>query len=226
MTSDLSIIEQTGIIEPDKLNKLINIKDKLEDGFKKQQIYRPRYLMEVAVLKNSLTPDAKYWQSNLERKVQFQNLIMLCYDYQEKQADIMMNQAKEFNYPNDDHLNSIQKAEVFKLQIQTNRMQTQLIIMQKEADERVREILEWTDIMDKLEPELEFSKDNPEEHMPKSFPLKFAQQQQLMKIAGAVGATDMNGAMNILALTISAFNNPKTKELIEEEKKPLTKFNR
>ncbi len=90
--------------------------------------------------------------------------------------------------------------------------------MEKEANDRVREITNWTEIMDEIEPNLEFSKNAPEEHMAKSYPLRFAKQTELIK---QVCASDMNGAMNILSLCETAFKNPKTIALEEKERKKL-----
>ena len=88
-----------------------------------------------------------------------------------------------------------------KIQIQIERETTLASMQKKEASERVREILAWTDIMKKVEPDMEFSKDSPEEYMPKSFLLKFAYQKQIIE---KFGMADMDGGMNVLALGESA----------------------
>lgn len=211
--TELSIIRDTKLLSNDTFNKLSEIEDKIIAGYENRIIFRAPYLMEVSVLNDVKhpTPDAKYWQANLERSVMYQNLVMLSYDYKEAEADIEIKKAMMDEQIKKD--TPISRAKARKLYVQIERLQTQLAGMKKEADDRVREIIGWTEIMDKLEPHLEFSNTDQNEHMAKSYPLRFARQKELMQ---QVGASDMNGAMNILALCATAFNNPKTLKLIDE----------
>jgi len=211
--TELAIIQDAKVLPNDTFNKLSEIEDKIIEGYKNRIIFRAPYLMEVSVLNDAKhpTPDAKYWQANLERSVMYRNLVMLSYDYRETEADIeikkvMMDEQIKKNTP-------LSRAKAMKLSVQIERLQTQLVGMKKEADDQAREIVGWTEIMDKLEPELEFSATDQNEHMAKSYPLRFARQKELMQ---QVGASDMNGAMNILSLYATAFNNPKTLKLIDE----------
>lgn len=214
MLSKLSIIQKSNVISNDNFVELTKISDKLKTGFDKRIVFRPRYLQEVSVLNEMKhpTPDAKYWQCNLERDVQFQNLVATSYDYREKMADMQIKQVMTNEL---DTTNPLQSARATKFEIQIERMVTELSIMKKEAGDRVREIINWTEIMDELEPKLEFSKDEPEEHMAKSYPLRFARQAEMIN---KVGASDMNGAMNVLSLYKTAFLNPKTIKLEEKER--------
>ncbi len=110
-----------------------------------------------------------------------------------------------------------------KCEIQIKRMNTEKHGMWKEGIDRVREIVEWTDIMLKFKPDLEFSADNPEEHMAKSYPLRFARQKELAERAGM---GDMNGYINIAGLAQTAFNNPKTLALMKKENTMINQFNK
>jgi len=214
MTNELSIIRRSNVISDNTFTKLSEISDKLKTGFDNRIVFRPRYLQEVSVLNDVKHPtsDAKYWQCNLERDVHFQNLVATSYDYREKMVDM---QIKQIMVDELDTTKPLQRARATKFEIQIERMATELSIMKKEAGDRVREIINWTEIMDELEPKLEFSKDESEEHMAKSYPLRFARQAELIK---QVGASDMNGAMNILSLCDTAFNNPRTKKLEAKER--------
>ena len=216
MTSELTTIESTSILSPDRFSELAAIEEKVVAGYKNRIMFRAPYLMRVSVLDDVKhpTPDSKYWQANLERTVMFQNLVELSYDYREKEADIKI---KEALYDEQIAKNTpLSRAKAAKTRIQIERIRTHLVAMKKEADERAREIIGWTEIMDELEPHLEFSTTDQGEHMAKSYPLRFARQKKLID---QVGASDMNGAMNILGLCQTAFNNPETLRLIEEEEK-------
>lgn len=220
--NSLIIIEKTGILDDVNFGLISKIDKELTEGFNNQIMFRPRYLMEVSVLDDVKFPtiDSKYWQANLERDVHYQNLVWLSFNYKEQQADIEIKKARIDELLQNDTILSKAKANKFKIQVE--QMQTELMLKKKEAIERVREVINWTDIMHKFESKLEFSKDNPEEHMPKSYPLRFARQKAIIE---QVGASDMNGAMNILGLCETSFNNPKTIKLMEQEKK-LLKNNR
>ena len=214
MPSELTTIESTSILSPDRFNKLADIEDKIISGYENRIMFRAPYLMQVSVLDDVKhpTPDSKYWQANLERTVMFQNLVELSYDYREKEADIKIKEALY-----DEQIargTPLSNAKAAKTMIQIERIRTHLVAMRKEADERAREIIGWTEIMDNLKPHLEFSSTNQNEHMAKSYPLRFARQKALID---QVGASDMNGAMNILGLCQTAFNNPETLRLIEKE---------
>ncbi len=65
------------------------------------------------------TPDAKYWQCNLERDVQFQNLVVISYDYREKRADM---QIKQIMVNELDTTKPLQEARAIKFQIQIERI--------------------------------------------------------------------------------------------------------
>lgn len=219
MTSELTTIETTNILADERFRKLAELEDKLIAGYENRIIFRAPYLMQVSVLDNVKhpTPDAKYWQANLERSVMYQNLVELSFDYREREADIEIKKAllNEQTQKN----TTLAKARAGKSQIQIERLQTQLVAMRKEADDRAREIIGWTEIMDDLEPHLEFSPTDQNEHMAKSYPLRFARQKAMLQ---QVGTSDMNGAMNILGLCETAFNNPDTLKLIEKEEKSVS----
>ena len=193
----LKIMKKTNLLSKQNTKKLLNLQSELSNCFNKRLTCRPKYIMEVAVLKDMKfpTPDAKYWQALLERDVQFQNLVMLSFDYREKLADILIKEARistllKQNTP-------ISNATAEKLKIQSERDTTLAGMMKKEASERVREILAWTDIMEKVKPDMKYSKDNPEEHMPESFLLQFAYKKQTIE---KYGASDMDGMLNIMSL--------------------------
>lgn len=192
----LDLVTSTSILPDEKIKALREIKDDLLASFKKRQVFRPKYLMEVSVLKDTRfpTPDAKYWQCLLERDVMFQNLMSLSFDYREKLLDVETKQLQL------EEIEPKTKRDIIareKLNIQIKKDMFQLALMRKEAEERFREIKAWTDLIEELKPKLKYSEDNPEEHMPESFLIRFAAEKQMID---QIGAADMNGAMNTLGL--------------------------
>ena len=216
MTDELTLIENTKLLSEEKFSKLTELKNKVITGYENRIIFRADYLMRVSVLDDVKhpTPDAKYWQANLERTVMYQNIIDLSFNYLETEADIEIKKALIQEHITKNTPLSLAKANKFEIQIQ--RLQTRLASMKKEADDRMREIVGWTTIMDEIEPLLEFPKDDPEQYMAKSYPLRFAKQKAMIQ---QIGASDMNGAMNILGLCETAFKNPLTLKLMEQEQK-------
>lgn len=226
-SKDLEIISSANIIDKKTINNLKKIQKDLERGFALRQRFRPRFLMEVSVLNDMKfpTPDSKYWQCNLERDVHFKNLVELCFTFKEKIADIHLLEAELHNLENISPQDEITAAKIEQKKVQIAHQKNTLIFMRKEAYERVREIMNWTDLMAQLEPKLKYSKDNPEEHMPESYSLRFAREREAMRIAGSENAAaDLAGAMNIISLGKTAFVHPRVRQLIEEEKEKKEKL--
>ena len=210
MNTDIQTIEDSGMLIPDEIQALTSVGKSIDTGFERRQRFRPRFLMETSVLNDMKhpTPDAKYWQCNVERDTHFRNLVMLSFDYREKIADIdiLREGAIELSGP---HLT--------KVQIQIERENAGLLYMQKEAQERVREIMNWSDIMKNLEPELKYDPDDTEAHMPEAYAIRAGREQEMMKLAE--GQSDMSGAMNILSVGKTMMEHPSVQKLIEDAQK-------
>lgn len=198
--TDIQIIEGAAMLPTSTTASIAAITEQIETGFRVRQRFRPRYLMEVSVLNNMKFPtvDSKYWQCNVERDTHFRNLVMLSFDYREKEADIAILE--------DEIKHTDLDARVTKLTIQIERERTTLIYMRKEAEERAREILNWTEIMDDLRPQLKHSDTDPEEHMPDAYTARFAHELNAMKVSGELNVTDTAGAMNIMAVADAVFS--------------------
>lgn len=206
--TDIIQIKDSGILPDGILNELKEIDEDIEAGFIHRQRFRPRFLMETAVLNDMKfpTPDAKYWQCNVERDTHFRNLVMLSFDYREKLADIEILEEEYTTLSGPYHTKKL---------VQIEREKALLIYMQKEAGERAREILEWTEIMQNLKPLLKYDPDDVEAHMPEAYAIRYGREVEAMKIAGACNAHDMSGAMNIISLSKSIEAHPQVRELID-----------
>ena len=207
MNTDIQTIDESGMLATDELKALQTVEKSVEAGFNRRQRFRPRFLMETAVLNDMKfpTPDAKYWQCNVERDTHFRNLVMLSFDYREKLADIGILE-EEFTTVSGPHY--------AKKLVQIEREKALLIYMQKEGQERVREIMNWSDIMENLEPDLKHDPDDIEAHMPEAYAIRSGREQEMMKLAQ--GQSDMSGAMNILSVARTISDHPTVQKLIED----------
>ena len=210
--NDITLIKDSKIIPDDTLAALAEISEDIEAGFTRRQRFRPRFLMETAVLNDMKfpTPDAKYWQCNVERDTHFRNLVMLSFDYREKLADIEILE-EEFTGLSGPHRT--------KQLVRIEREKAILIYMRKEAGERAREIMNWTDIMTKLEPQMKYSKVDVEAYMPEAYAIRYGRETEAMKLAGAMNVSDMSGAMNIISIAKTLEMHPQVKELLAESEK-------
>lgn len=208
MTNDITLIKNSEIISDDALTSLASVSEDIEAGFTRRQRFRPRFLMETAVLNDMKfpTPDAKYWQCNVERDTHFRNLVMLSFDYREKQADIEILEEE---------ITGLSGPHRTKQLVRIEREKALLIYMRKEAGERVREIMNWTDIMTKLLPDMKHSIDDVEAYMPEAYAIRYGRETEAMKIAGAMNAHDMSGAMNIISISKTIEAHPQVKELLK-----------
>ena len=201
LSFELEPLQNLPILNKTQIQKLTEIKGELASAFKKLELGRPKYLMEVSVLKDMKfpTPDAKYWQCILERNIQFQNLLFEALDFQEKLAELEEVEAEieEIESNHTHHNNRKVNAQLMKLDVQRKRILLQMLMLKKHAQERYREIMAWTDLIKELKTQLKYGEDNPEEHMPESFLLRFAHQKRIIE---QIGAVDMDGAMNIIGL--------------------------
>jgi len=214
--NDIALIKDSGIIPDDALTALGAISEDIEAGFTRRQRFRPRFLMETAVLNDMKFPtvDAKYWQCNVERDTHFRNLVMLSFDYTEKQADIGILEA-ELHDLVDYEQSDLANARIAKKRVQIDRETTILVYMRKEASERAREIMNWTDIMARLLPDMKYSIEDVEEHMPEAYAIRYGRETEAMKIAGALNAHDMSGAMNIISISKTIESHPQVKDLLK-----------
>jgi hypothetical protein len=189
---DLIPVMESNLLDDEKRTKLAELTADLSDSFKKRETGRPKYLMEVSVLKDTKFPttDSKYWQCTLERDIQFQNLLFTACDFKEKTGELMEIESEL-------EADGLSPGQQMKLDALRMRLLLQLMFMRKEADDRCREIFAWTSLIKQLEPVLKYPKDDPEAYMPESFLIKMAEQQ---KIIEQIGAADMSGAINIVGL--------------------------
>ena len=212
---DLNLIEQTRLLPKEKLGQLEKIKDDLLTKASQLETFRPEPLMRLSVLKDVKfpTPDSKYWQAVLERNVMFRNLMFSALDIQEKEADIEIKQAQIDELLEKGSPVNIALAK--KLQVKKKRLHAEILFIKKEAEDRVREITVWTKIIKELAPQCKYPLNDPEAHLYETVLLRSAKQMEIIK---QVGASDMNGAINIYGIAQTAAKQWKKIENRENKK--------
>ena len=174
MDSPFEVISQAGVLTTQEWGQLESLRGELLQTWETAQIFRTRTEMDVSVLKDIrfATPDAKYWQAVREQNVQFQELVMLSFDYRKTVLEarkLERDQGKEA-----DDL----EQEIMQVEIDRKRFVAQN--MERTAKERLREILEWTDIKKKLRPLLKYGDQDVNAHQWEALRLRFEYEAKLV----------------------------------------------
>lgn len=133
------------------------------------------------------TPDSKYWQAKLFLYVRLQNIFSMHYDYRKRKARIRIFKAKieecldKINSTSKEYEKEMldAKAETYKIEIEENEYA--LMNITKTVNDIILEMKTFLNIMEELEPQLEFSKDNKEEQEAKFWKLKSQTTPELIK---------------------------------------------
>jgi hypothetical protein len=169
--------------------------------------------MEVSVLNDLKHPtnDSKYWQAIREQNVHFSELVSLSYEYKKRVQEISIKKAdqgllskeiKEICFSGDAEsvkfklAKAIAEREIIKIDI--DKMNWGLIQMTKTAINRVREIMCWQDILDKLKPTLKWSPDTYEEHQWASYKIRFQNQlENAVKSGAGASTSELNNLIGL-----------------------------
>lgn len=163
----LKEIEQSGVVDGENLSKLMAIKDKVLHAYTHKQMWRTK--TEMGLILNDIkfpTDDSKYWQAIREQSVFFENLIQLSFDYRKNDVEIRKLQ-KQLSYEDDE-------LEKELIQIQIEEKQWAKIEMERQAHHRIRELIEWQEIKDKLQ--LSYSPDDVNDHQSVSYTMRHLRQ--------------------------------------------------
>lgn len=137
------IIKSSDILTELDLSRLNPLKQELVETFKKAQCFRTRTEMEISVL-NDLkfpSPASKYWQSVREQNVMFTELANLSYEYRKKLVEIKILK-RDIEIETDELQKELKEIELEKEGFA-------LIQMEKVAQDRIREIEQWSEIKER-----------------------------------------------------------------------------
>lgn len=132
------------ILDEDDFNKLVELKEELQDTWIKKQIFRTETEMRISVLNDGKHPTkaSKYWQCVREQNVFFENLMMLSFEYRKNEVEI-----KKLIRKYDEETDDLEK-ELIQIQIEEKmyyRSNMELI-----AKDRMRELDLWSKLKREL----------------------------------------------------------------------------
>jgi len=199
----LSIINQSKILQLKDFKVLKSMKQELSHIFQNVQIYRTETEMKISVL-NDLkfpTPDSKYWQSIREQNVMFQELVLLSYEYRKNNVEIKILQR--------DIKNEKDSLEKELIQIEIEKKQFISLNQERTAQDRIREIKEWSNIKNDLKPLMLGSFDNVNEHQLLSYTVMWL--GQFLNMPKNIGIAEKN---NLIGQLMSGLKTCKEKKCI------------
>ena len=174
MESPFEVINQARVLTTQEYGQLDALRDDLLQTWETVQIFRTRTEMDVSVLKDIrfATPDAKYWQAIREQNVQFQELVMLSFEYRRNSLEIRKlerNQAKE-----EDEI----EREIMQVDIDQKHFISRN--MERTAKERLREVIEWSNIKKELKPCLKYGDQDVNAHQWEALRIRFEREAKLV----------------------------------------------
>ncbi len=182
LVSGIDVLRNTELIKPEDFEFLHDHIEEYEKRFRTRSIYRSKTEMIAGVLNDSEHPtaDSKYWQAIGEQNVQLTELINLSYESKKLEADneLLAAEIEEL----EDELNKTDnpieakklKAKIKKKMVELAQAQFGAIQQRKTAQERLREIKHWDNIIEQLEPQLKYGNEDFELHHPERYYLRYA----------------------------------------------------
>lgn len=195
------------ILDKSDFDKIINLKNELQDTWVKKQIFRTETEMRVSVLNDAKHPTnaSKYWQCVREQNVFFENLMVLSFEY--RKNDVQIKKIKKKIEEEQDDL------EKELLQIELEEKMYSKSSMELVAKDRIREIDLWSKLKSELD-DGSFDTKDVNTHQMESL------QKQLENRAKTLtSGSSQAEVVNVLGplSTIAKLNNEKN---ILSEKKP------
>ena len=142
-------IESIGIFPKEDIDILKNMSGELQRVFSVRQVFRTETEMRFSVLDDVKFPTiaSKYWQSIREQHVMFQNLVNMCFDYDEAKTDL---DILKLDYNEQEQKTPRGKLEAKKIEIKIKRLEFSMADMVVVANDYVREIKTWESLKNEL----------------------------------------------------------------------------
>ena len=179
ITTTFDLVNKSGLVKKDDLEKLTEIRQELADTFRNVQMFRTRTEMEISVL-NDLkfpTPDSKFWQATREQNVMFQELVLLSYEYRKNivKLKILQRDSKEIK---DSLVAELKRIEIEKrIFILRNQERT--------AQARIEELLNWSEIKERETKNMEGSTKDCDAYQLVSYTQRWIKQSIAMGAGGS-----------------------------------------
>lgn len=181
MQNLLDLINQSELLKQEDTDLLSSIQDELIDTFQKSQIFRTRTEMEISVLNDIKhpTPDSKYWQAVREQNVMLNETLSLGFDYRKKTLELKKAE-RDLDKIEDEIDREIEGVEIEKIKFELKNME-------RVAKDRIREIMDWSDIKKRESKRMKTDGTNPNDHQLESYTQRWIKQGQVMKSGGSQG---------------------------------------
>ena len=215
ITHELSTTQLVGEEDLMLLNNNMNIIGK---SLKHSQIFRTDTEARVSVLNNVKhpTPDSKYWQSMRELKVQSSELFNLNFEYKEKVIDKKELEKKL----NEEYDNDFDKQ---RDEIKLEKLKYELLQMELTAKDRIREVNMWGNIIKELEPVMDNSKTDVNEHQLISYGARFINEYvAAIKSNAQSSPSEARNMMGLLTTTLDKIKKEGKMDLLAKQAPPET----
>jgi len=177
--NQLKIIEGSGCLTKEMVGQIKAISKDLQVNFEKKQGFRTRTEMEISVL-NDLkhpTPDSKYWQAIREQAVMYSELTRLSFTFKRNVVEI-----KKLNKAILEEKDMLDRE---LLEIDLEEKLFDKYQQEKTAKERIREILEWQNIIKREEKLMVTDGTSPDDHQLFSYTQRWIKQRIAMGNSGS-----------------------------------------
>jgi len=186
---NLEELEKEEIIDSEEHKMLQEIKE----TYKTLPMFRSFFQQKYFVL-NDIdfpTPDGKYWQARKEMWVHFEGLVLAYFSRKKEiakqgfySAKMRKLQEKLNKHPEGSPDYDILRAKIEYYNVKRNECEFKIRLIEKEIRERIREIKGWVKIIKELEPQLKYSKEDPEEHQKEFWNAKIEIEKKIREIYG------------------------------------------
>lgn len=182
----LQEVGQSQVLNPAELKRLEALAPELQHAFCTRTIFRTPTEARFSVLNDLKHPtqSSKYHQAKLEQAVMFDNLIKLSFAFRRAKIDLADARAR---------LKKASGHQKERLQVDVDELTYRLICMQKEAQERLRELEMWSEIKASLQGD--FDRDNKDTDEL----VALARRYMLELPVAQRSIADVGGAVNVIA---------------------------
>lgn len=186
LVSGIDVLRGTELVRPEDFKFLNDRIEQYGKRFRTRAIFRSKTEMVAGVLNDNEHPtvDSKYWQAIGEQNVHLTELINLSYEAKKLEADneLLAVEIDELVAELESTEKLIEKrkleAKIKKKRIELAQAQFGMTQQQKTAQERLREVKLWDEIIEGLEKNLEFGSEDFELHHPKRYFLRYQGRMQ------------------------------------------------
>ena len=194
--NDVEILRESGLVEESVIKVF---RADYEQVHRTAQVGRTLTEVVLSVLNDGKHPnaDAKYWQATKEVDIQYEQLILLSFEYR-KQMVVLKQLERDLSGEED-------ALEIETLLVEIDEARYVLVQQERASFHRLRQIAELTDVRHQLVPQLKFGTEDVNAHQMVSLPQRF--RNQVATLSGGEGAADRFNMIGLL----------KTAERVEAE---------